>query len=79
MKTLNDREPKKHTLISMEIRDIASLVSSLIFLGLSFSIAAVIVRHPGAPYHDLAIIALMTGVYGIVRLWRTIYSIRNRP
>lgn len=77
MKNRTDRKPQQRLVIDMEIRTLISLVSALIFIGLSLYIVF-LAKLPGAAPDELSLIALMTGLYGAVRLWRAILSIRNR-
>ncbi|NEX12619.1 hypothetical protein CR161_09020 [Prosthecochloris sp. ZM] len=78
MKNRTDRKPQQRLVIDMEIRTLISLVSALIFIGLSLYIVFFLAKLPGAVPDELSFIALMTGLYGAVRLWRAILSIRNR-
>ena len=78
MKHRTERKPQQRLVIDMEIRTLISLISALIFLGLSLYIVFFLAKLPGASPEELSLIALMTGLYGAVRLWKAILSMRNR-
>ncbi|WP_233570441.1 hypothetical protein [Prosthecochloris sp. ZM_2] len=58
------------------VTDVVSFITSALFIGLSLYTGFILAAVNEAHARDIRSIALLTGAYGLVRLWRTIRAVQ---